>query len=321
MKSREFIFALGLIFAAPALAHDSAEPRTIEDHVVTQMTPRLYVVHGPQGFPNKHNAGFMNNPGFVVADQGVIVVDPGSSAQIGQELVKKIRSVTDKPILAVFNTPVHGDHWLGNDGIRRAYPEVPIYAHRRTLDRLQAGQAEEFVDRFTRLTDGATAGTRAVLPSVGLNGGETLTVGGLRLRIHHPGKAHTDSDIMIEIVDERAVFLGDIVDVRRVPSVAMPQDAHFKGLIAAIRQALELPVTTYIPGHGSSGDKRIVEEALRFQERLYGLVTKYFNQGVSDFEMKEKIAGELSEYRDWGNFNELGRIVNRIYLEVEAESF
>jgi glyoxylase-like metal-dependent hydrolase (beta-lactamase superfamily II) len=313
--------ALGLAVSWPAAGHDPTGPQTIEHHSVSRVTSRIYVVHGPQGFPNENNAGFMNNPGFVVGDNGAIVVDPGSSTRIGRELVNKIRSVTDKPIVAVFNTHVHGDHWLGNDGIRRVYPMVPIYAHRRTIERLAAGQADEFVATFMRLTKGATAGTRAVLPTVALSGGETLTIAGLQLRIHHPGKAHTDTDLMIEVVEEQAVFLGDIVDERRVPSVAMPQDAYFKGLIAAVRGALQLPAKTYIPGHGRSGDQKMVQEALNFQERLYGLVTKYFHQGMSDFEMMEKIEDELSAYRGWGNFNELGKIVNRIYLEVEAESF
>lgn len=321
MTSREFMFVLGLVVSCPVMAHDPIGPQTIEGHIVDRVTQRIYVVHGPQNYPNPANAGFMNNPGFVVTRNGVIVVDPGSSAQIGLELVRKIRTVTNKPVIAAFNTHVHGDHWLGNDGIRRAFPNVPIYAHRHTIERLTGGQADEFINNFLRLTEGATKDTRPVLPNVGLEGGELLNIDNIRIRIHHPGKAHTDTDILIEIVDEQAVFTGDIVDVRRVPSVAMPQDAHFKGLMGAIRQSLALPVKMYIPGHGGSGGKAMVEEALRFQERLYGLVMRYYQQGLSAFEMKEKIENDLAEYRSWGNFHEIGRIVSRIYLEVEADLF
>lgn len=315
------IFFVSAAMASPAVAHESAGAHTIEHHKVERLTSRVHVVHGPRGFPNEHSAGFMNNPAFIVSDDGVIVVDPGSSVQIGNELLKKIRKVTEQPVIAVFNTHVHGDHWLGNDAIRRAYPNVPIYAHARMIERLNAGEGEHFVGVFMRATRGAVSGTEVVTPNVGLHGGETLQIGGLRLRIHHTGKAHTDTDLMIEVVDERTAFLGDIVTRRQVPSSPRPEDAYFKGQLDAMRKAANLPVKVYIPGHGESGDKKVVLESIRFLERLYASVTRYFEQGLSDYDMRPKIEHEFSEYRDWYNFSELGKVINRIYLEVEAESF
>lgn len=310
-----------LVTPVSAIAHELRGPQTIEYHKVEAVTSRIHVVYGPRGFPSERTAGFMNNPAFIVGSGGVIVIDPGSGIQIGNELLKKIRSVTDKPVIAVFNTHVHGDHWLGNDAIRRAYPDAAIYAHHRMIERLDAGEGEEFVDLFLRATNGATAGTRIVKPNVGLRGGETLEIGGVRLRVHHPGRAHTETDIMIEVIDDKTVFLGDIVTERQVPSSPRPQDAYFKGQLDAMRKAANLPAQIYVPGHGQRGDKTLVLESIRFLERLYGAVARYVEQGLSDFDMKEKIEIELSEYRDWHNFSELGKVINRIYLEIEAESF
>ena len=81
----------------------------------------------------------MNNPAFVVSDEGVVVIDPGSSLQVGEMLLARIEKVTDKPILAVFNSHIHGDHWLGNQAIRDRYPEVPIYGHDRVGPKILAG--------------------------------------------------------------------------------------------------------------------------------------------------------------------------------------
>lgn len=308
--------------ASPAVAHELTGPQTIENHTVERISSRIHVVYGPRGFPRAETGGFMNNPAFIVGNDGVIVVDPGSSVQIGNELLKKIRKITDRPVIAVFNTHVHGDHWLGNDAIRRAYPNVPIYAHERMIERVTAGEGEHFLGLFMRATDGAVAGTEVAAPNVGVRGGETLQIGGMTFRIHHTGKAHTDTDIMIEVVDEDSVFLGDIVTRRQVPSSPRPQDAYFKGQIDAMRKAIDLPVTRYIPGHGESGDRQMVLESLRFLEQLYASVTKYFEQGLSDYDMKPKIEQEFAaDYKDWYNFSELGKVVNQIYLEVEAESF
>ena len=318
--TRYFLVVLGLLIGGPALAHDPAGPQTIELHSADRVSPNIYVVHSPRGLPNKENYAFINNPAFIVAKDGVIVVDPGGSLQVGAELVKKIRKVTDKPVIAILNTHIHGDHWLGNDGVRRAFPRAAIYAHPRMVDRMSLGEGERWLERFELMTEGAITGTRVVAPTIGVGDGEILNLGGLHFRFHH-FKAHTDTDIMIEVTSDKALFLGDIVTYRTVPSRNQPQDAYFKGQLDATRTASELPVKLYIPGHGPTGDRSLVLESLRFQEKLYGAVTKYFQQGMSDFEMKELVQRELSGYKDWNGLEVLGQVINRIYLEVEAESF
>lgn len=313
-----FLVVFSLFIGNPALAHDG--PTTIEQHSADRVSPNIYVVHSPRGLPNKANYAFINNPAFIVAKDGVIVVDPGGSLQVGAELVRKIRKVTEKPVIAILNTHIHGDHWLGNDGVRRAFPQAAIYAHPRMVDRMKLGEGEKWLERFGQMTEGAITGTRVVAPTIGVGDGEILNLGGLHFRFHH-FKAHTDTDIMIEVTGDKALFLGDIVTYRTVPSRNQPQDAYFKGQLEATRAATQFPVTLYIPGHGPTGDRSLVLESLRFQEKLYSAVTKYFQQGLSDFEMKEPIQRELSEYKDWNGLDALGQVINRIYLEVEADSF
>jgi glyoxylase-like metal-dependent hydrolase (beta-lactamase superfamily II) len=58
-----------------------------------------------------------------------ILLNTGSSYQIGKMMLDKVKAITDKPIFAVFNTHIHGDHWLGNQAIVEQYPSVNIYAH------------------------------------------------------------------------------------------------------------------------------------------------------------------------------------------------
>ena len=70
------------------------------------------VMHGPLAEPNVSNQGFMNNPAIVVSNNGVILIDPGSTLGVGEKVLDEVRKVTDKPVLAIFNTHIHGDHWL-----------------------------------------------------------------------------------------------------------------------------------------------------------------------------------------------------------------
>ncbi len=95
-------------------------PATWTDFSAEKISNHVYVIHGPLELPNETNEGFMNNPAFIVTDDGVVVIDPGSSVHTGNMLLREIRKVTELPVIAVFDTHVHGDHWLGNDAIKRA---------------------------------------------------------------------------------------------------------------------------------------------------------------------------------------------------------
>ena len=311
---------LGMVWCSSVLAHTPAGLPEDGELVVRKITEHVYIAHGPQAFPNPQTAGYMNNPGFILTRDGVVVVDPGSSVQIGRRLLQSIRSVTGKPIVAAFNTHVHGDHWLGNQAIRESFPQATIYSHQRMLEHVEAGAGEEWIDLFSRLTDGATDGTKVTKPDIGLEGGEVIPIGDLSFRIIHTGKAHSDNDIMIELPADSVLFTGDIVTNRRIQS-ARPADSDIFGQIHAVEVALATNSRWYLPGHGQSGGQEIVEQQLEFLQRLLSSVQRYYDQGMSDFEMVELVKKDLSAYSDWYNFDELGRVIAHIYLKVEEKAF
>ena len=321
MKQSVVVALMLSVTMETSFAHEAKVPSSIDQYPLDQVSANIYVVHGPHEFPNPKNRGFMNNPAAIVTERGVIIVDPGSSRDIGKQLLKKVRKVTDKPVIAVFNTHVHGDHWLGNHGIREIYPSVPIYAHARMIERVRAGEGKNWVGLFTTMTKGAITGTKVVVPNIGLKGGETLKLDGVTLRIHYAGHAHSDTDIMIEVVDDKALFFGDVVVYKHVPHSAVPQDASFKGSIDAIKSMLKGSAKVCIPGHGRSGGREVPESALRFLEALRASVSKHYDEGLADFEMKEAIIKDMAEYSDWYHFDELGRVISFVYQEVEKERF
>jgi hypothetical protein len=56
-------------------------------------------------------------------------------------------------------------------------------------------------------------------------------------------------------------------------------------------------------------------------EALYASVTKYYEQGLEGYEMKEKVIADLEAYQDWSNFSEIGRVVNFVFQEIERDRF
>ncbi len=296
----------------------SEGPPIAGDYPLKQLTDRVYIVNGPNEEPNKKNRGFMNNPAFVLTSKGVVVIDPGSSLQVGRMLLEKIAKTTPSPVIAVFNTHIHGDHWLGNQAIHDVYPNAVIYAHPNMIAKAEA-EGETWLKTMLTLTAGATMGTRLVLPSSALENNDMLRLGDRHFRIYHNDKAHTDGDLMVEVVEEKLMFLGDIVMAQRVPRL---DDGDFKGNIAAIDMALKSKAVLFVPGHGQSGGREVPLAYRAFLSTLYGSVKKYYARGLSDYDMKDMVSKDLAAYHQWALFDtNLGRLVSLAYLQVEAESF
>ena len=286
-----------------------------------QVTERIYVIVGSNHTtcPKKGIEHPLTNPTIIVGDSGVIVVDPGSSLQAGRLLVEHTRSITDKPVVAVFNSHIHGLYWLGNQAVKEQFPEAKIYAHERMIERIKRGEGAFWIDAIT----GNYAGekTNYVVPDVPLAGGEVENIAGITIKIHHTGHAHTDHDIMLELPEERTVFLGGMVVEPEVPSQGVPQDANFKGQIAATQYALKVKATNFIPGRGMPGGIELPQRSLKFLTALYGGVENYYQEGLSDFEIAKRLKVDLAEYKQWYDFTLLGGVISQMYLQVENENF
>jgi len=303
------------------LSCSSAKAPPIErDYALTRITDHVYVIHGPNENPNPTNQAFSNNPGFVLVHGGVVVIDPGSSVQVGEMVLRKIAAVTKDPIIAVFNTHIHGDHWLGNQAIKAAYPKAVIYAHPKMMEAIKAGEGDNWIKMMNAATQGASRGTKAVAPDMGLDHDEALKLYGTSFHIYHNDRAHTDNDIMIEVVEEGVIFLGDNVVNKRI-AANFPEHGNIQGQIAAIDLALKAKAMHFIPGHGTSGGREIALTQQMFLKSLRASVKKYYDQGLSDFEMKDKVMRDLGTYKDYYDFNNLGRVINAAYLQIETESF
>ncbi len=280
----------------------------------------VYIMHGPLSLPNKQNKGFMNNPGIIITGKGVILIDPGSTYQVGKKVLEEIGKITKKPVIAIFNTHIHGDHWLANYAIKEVYPKVRIYGHRLMIQKAN-GQAGLFwIDLMDKMTEGESRGTKIVAPGHVSKHGDTLTIGGQHLRIHSLGRAHTDNDIMIEHVESKTLFLGDNSFNKRMGQ--FDNSSSMYGVIKVLKYARGLDIKTFIPGHGKSGSFDFaVKPFLDYLQKLQVIVKSGYEKGLENYEIKPVAANVLHAYKDWAGFDEIfGKHVSKMFLEVEARN-
>lgn len=312
------IISVCFMASAQVYAWDLGEVGTFQFEQVNQ---NVYVMHGPLSEPNAANQGFMNNPGLIVADKGLIVIDPGSAYGVGKEVLKEIKKISDKPVLAVFNTHIHGDHWLANQAIKEQYPEVKIYGHPDMITQANGEQGIIWVDMMHRLTEGKTEGTKIVAPEFAVNQSDAIEVDGQHFSIHSMVPAHTNTDIMIEHLESKTLFLGDNSFYQRMGR--FDGSASMLGNIKVLKYAANLNISTYVPGHGRTGKiDTAVKPFLDYLIRVRDVVQNGFDDDMQDFEIKEKVIAQFADYETWEGFDtNFGKHINSMYLEIEKTAW
>jgi len=315
----KYLASIILFLSAMQLPLSASAGTPVPDKAAEKISDHVYVIHGPTSFPNPENLGFMNNPAIVIGSDSVAILDPGSSLESGRMVLRQVAKLTDKPVTMVINSHVHGDHWLGNQAIREQYPDVKLYAHPEMIKKAKESEARVWVEMMDTLTEGATAGTVAVIPENTLENGQELKVGGLTLRIHMVPAAHSYTDAMTEVVEDSLLYTGDNVTYKRLPRF---DDGTFRGSIAACDHALSLDLKHYVPGHGPSGGREVIESFRTYTKTLYDSAAEMYEEGMADFEMKDEISNKLEPFHAWSGYDEfLGRTISLAIIEAEKASF
>ncbi|MDH5407190.1 MAG: MBL fold metallo-hydrolase [Gammaproteobacteria bacterium] len=293
--------------------------KEIPDYPAKKIAPHTYMIEGPLGLPNAKNKGFMNNPVFVVTKTGVVVIDPGTSVYTGRMVLRQIRKVTKNPVTHVLDTHIHGDHWLGNQAFSEAYPKAILMAHPKMIAQANAGEAKQWLSLMSQLTKGATDGTKAVVPDKAIDNQHQFKTGGITFKILAPKKAHSGTDIMIHIVEDKVLVLGDNVLHKRIGRM---DDATFRGNINACDVAINSGAKVFVPGHGPSGDVHIVKKYRTYLSTIFESVKVYIDEGLNDYEMKAKIHEKLEPFIRWSGYkDQLGKHISLAMLEAEKAMF
>ncbi|AGA34459.1 Beta-lactamase-like protein [Thioalkalivibrio nitratireducens DSM 14787] len=295
----------------------------VPDIAPIQMTEHVWMIYSEDVFPTPENKGMMCNITFVVTDEGVVVLDSGGSLQIGEMAIRMIRTVTDKPVISIFVSHYHGDHWLGNHAFVNEFgADLPIYAHPHTKQEIEGVQGDLWRSLMERWTEGATIGTRVIAPNREMTHGDEFRFGGVTLRMHHYGVAHTPSDISVEVVGEGLTYVGDVAMERRIANM---DDGSFQGSIDYIdRLKAAAGSEIWIPGHG-----RPTDDLLQWNQEMFAGIYENCLAAVENMEDMEgarervmadpRVADKADETR--GFDANIGRYISLAYLEAEMAAF
>lgn len=313
------------ILPGAAVARD-VFPKLLEDIAIQQVpgAPVWYTL-GHYGVPNERNEGHTSNAGFVVTDDGVVVFDSLGTPALGDALLRKIRSVTRKPVKYVVISHYHADHIYGLQAFRDGTDAVIVaqekgltYADANNLDDENA--AARLQQRREALAPWVNKDTRIILPEFAFRVAAEIHLGKHLLQLIYAGPAHSMSDVMMLVLPERVLFAGDIVQNGRVPFMASAA-VNTSNWAKALDVVGRLDPRFVIPGHGRVHTSPA--EAIDFTQTYIRFVRAKMTEAVENWVSFEDAytAADWSAYARMPAFAENNRgNAYRVFLEIESET-
>ena len=251
------------------------------------------------------------NAAFIVSDEGVLVIDSLMTPTLAGKLYAAIRNVTTAPIRYLINTHFHGDHVFGN----QYFLPAPIVAHENCRTELQEKfdanmqryrQREALIPELNQI--------RMTLPDVTFEDKMTIRLGDRVIELSFLGRAHSNSDILTYLPDDKVLFVGDIAVHKTLP--AFP-DGHITKWLTVIDETAKVDADTIVPGHGPVGGKAEFEEARELLHILNNEIKKGFDEGLSEEETAKRV--NVGKFSSFANQERVGQITQMAYLAYKDE--
>ncbi|MGA2552745.1 MAG: MBL fold metallo-hydrolase [Burkholderiaceae bacterium] len=188
------------------------------------------------------------NTGVVIGDDSVMVIDTQATPVMAQDVVRRIRAVTDKPIKYVTLSHYHAVRVLGASG----YGAQHIIASRDTYDLIVERGAQDMkseIERFPRLFQAVESVPGLTWPTLVFEQRLTLRMGGLEVEIMQLGRGHTKGDTVVWLPREKVLFSGDLVEYESTPYTG---DAYLQDWPTTLSALAALGPAKLVPGRGAA---------------------------------------------------------------------
>jgi glyoxylase-like metal-dependent hydrolase (beta-lactamase superfamily II) len=167
---------------------------------------------------------------------------------MAQDVIVRIREVTDKPIKYVVMSHYHAVRVLGAS----AYGAEHVIASEATRDLIVERGEQDFaseVGRFPRLFRGVESVPGLTWPTLTFPERMTLYLGSLEVQILHLGRGHTKGDTVVWLPEDRVLFSGDLVEYGATPYTG---DAYLTDWPATLDRLEALKPAALVPGRGDA---------------------------------------------------------------------
>ena len=228
----------------------SMDPAKLEEQAVGDRV-RVWTLGG-----DRMTSSYGANCVGIFGDDAVLLVDSLIAPAHARLVESAVREKTSAPVRYVVLTHHHTDHALGSSWFARQ--GATVIAH-EACRRAMAEHHPRLLDErrkdpeLAKLFDEA----ETALPAMTFTGSLTLDLGGVEVRILHPGHGHTTGDAVVFLPGESVAICGDLVSSGYHVNF---EEASLAGATAGLEFLASLGASTYVPGHGPLAGKTILED-------------------------------------------------------------
>lgn len=281
-----------------------------------QVAANVYAVIGDLAGQTYENDGLNNNLGFVVSDNGVLVINTGPSQRVAKALHAAIHKTTKQPVKWVVNVNSQNHYWLGNDYFKSL--GATLIASKEGERVMREVGAQQLEANQTLLKEKAT-GTKLTYPTDLVADKRELKLGKTIVQLLHFGPAHTPGDMVVWLPEQKILFAGDIIYTERL--LAVIPIGNSANWIEAFDKLAALNPKTVVPGHGKPTTmERARRDTRDYLSFLRAEAKRVFDASGTIQDAVEKT--DQSRFRTLVNFDLLARRnMNQVFQEVERDSF
>lgn len=284
---------------------------------LSEIAPGIYACLQEDRGLGYSNSGFINRGGG-------LVVDTFWDLPHTREMIQHYSRVSNEPASRVVNTHHNGDHCWGN----QLFPQADIIGHRLCKEWMEKDQPEvlqavrsvgsdappEILFFSKRLAEWDFSDLVLAPPTILIEDRMNLDLDGIGVELVHVGPAHTESDVIVHLPEQRIVFAGDILFRCCTP---IGWEGTFQRWIAALDFIVGFEPDLIVPGHGPVCGIEGPREMKAYLEYVRSEAKRFFDAGLSALEAAKKM--DLGPYADWTEPERLIFNVERAYRELRGE--
>ncbi|PLX74604.1 MAG: MBL fold metallo-hydrolase [Azoarcus sp.] len=188
------------------------------------------------------------NTGIIIGDDSVMIIDATATPVMAQEVIAKVRELTDKPIKYVVLTHYHAVRVLAS-GYKSEGLEQ-IIASQDTYDLIvERGQQDmdSEIGRFPRLFNAVESVPGLTWPTMTFQGEMTVWMGKLEVKIKQVGRGHTKGDTIVYLPSQNICFSGDLVEA---DAACYTGDAYLADWPQTLDNLAAMNFDKLVPGRG-----------------------------------------------------------------------
>ncbi|MDZ7860524.1 MAG: MBL fold metallo-hydrolase [Candidatus Krumholzibacteriota bacterium] len=233
-----------------------------------------YIAESPS-FEN----GLGANAGFVVGEEGVLVVDSRYTPELAGELLRSIRTVTDLPVKYLVNTHYHPVNVWGNSVFREEGAVIIARPETKRDIKKYSPMYKNYYMKKTPKKYKELQDIEIVPPDSVMGKRLSLDLGGTAVTLDYFGPAHTEGDCIVSVGEGEIIFTGGILSKGYHPNLADP-NADYDNWLTVLEKLIGMNPAYLVPGEGKVCLTDDIEPQREYITSLRNMCREKIRRGV-----------------------------------------